>query len=767
MPPPAADAAGQPLPPLFQAGNSAGKVYSESMEEQRPAGPEPIGTGRSLAYLKNISVDEIKVLRGRRAQALRDGGVSSITDLLFYAPRRYIDRSEKVPLGEVPEGDDVTVVGVVGSVATRRPRRNLVMVEAVVADETGSLKAVWFNQPYRANQLKQGTEIALAGKVERFRGRLQMNSPALDVLGGKWEGLETGRVVPTYRAVGQAGPGYLRRGIWNALRRSRPIPDPVPPHIVRRYGLMERDAALVGIHFPETVKQTFPARRRLAFDEFFRLELALAMTKQRNMAESSGIEHRPHPPLVTRFLEGLPFDLTEAQQRVIDEIQKDMARPRAMQRLLQGEVGSGKTVVAMASALTAVAGGYQAAVMAPTEVLAVQHFQGVRELIALAGMAPSPDEKSLFDQPDEGGFGQRVKIGLLTGEESEANFRPPGGIGREELLEMIKTGEVDVVIGTHALISAGVRFHRLGAAVVDEQHRFGVRQRQRLHEKAGEEDPDLLIMTATPIPRTLAVTLYGDLDISTLDILPPGRSQIKTWAVDLSEAGQRRADEAIRREVAAGRQVFVVCPRVEETDKSEAASAQAEHRRLRKELPELRLGLLHGRMRAAEKDRVMGQFRAGALDALVSTTVIEVGIDVPNASLMVIRDADRFGLSQLHQLRGRVGRGKHPSQCVLMAEPSTEDGAARIQAMVETDDGFALARKDLELRQSGTVFGERQSGVSDLKVANILRDVKVLEAARKEAFALVEGDPRLDAHPELREEVRALLGDDVEWLFAS
>lgn len=746
------------------------------MEDKHPAGPEPIGTGRSLANLKTIGVGLIRtagagrvrqVFGAGQVRSLEEAGIISVADLLFYAPRRYIDRSEKVPLGEVPEGDDVTVVGLVGSVSTRRPRRNLVMVEAIVADETGSLKAVWFNQPYRANQLKQGTEIALAGKVERFRGRLQMNSPVLDVLGGKGEGLEIGRVVPMYRAVKEAGPRYLRRGVWNALRRSRPVPDPLPPDIVRRYRLLERDAALVGIHFPETVKQTFPARRRLAFDEFFRLELALAMTKQRNMAESSGIAHRPHPPLMTRFLEGFPYDLTDDQRRVIDEIQEDMARPRAMQRLLQGEVGSGKTVVALASVLTAVAGGCQAAVMAPTEVLAVQHYQGVRELIALAGMAPSPDEKSLFDQPDGDGSGRRVKVALLTGEESEANFRPPGGVRREELLQMIEAGQVDVVFGTHALISAGVRFRRLGAAVVDEQHRFGVRQRQRLQKKAREGDPDLLIMTATPIPRTLAVTLYGDLDVSTLESLPPGRSQIKTWAVDKSEAGRRRVYEAIRKEVSAGRQVFVVCPRVEETEKSEAASAQAEYRRMGKDLPELRLGLLHGRMRAAEKDRVMDEFRAGSLDALVSTTVIEVGIDVPNASLMVIRDADRFGLSQLHQLRGRVGRGKHPSQCALMAEPSTEDGAARIQAMVETDDGFALAKKDLELRKPGTVFGDRQSGISDLKIANILRDIKELEAARREAFALVDRDPRLDAHPELREEVRALLGDDVEWLFAS
>ena len=746
------------------------------MEDKHPAGPEPIGTGRKLANLKTIGVGLIRTAgAGRMRQvfsvgqvrSLEEAGIISVADLLFYAPRRYIDRSEKVPLGEVPEGDDVTVVGLVGSVSTRRPRRNLVMVEAIVADETGSLKAVWFNQPYRANQLKQGTEIALAGKVERFRGRLQMNSPVLDVLGGKGEGLEIGRVVPMYRAVKEAGPRYLRRGVWNALRRSRPVPDPLPPDIVRRYRLLERDAALVGIHFPETVKQTFPARRRLAFDEFFRLELALAMTKQRNMAESSGIAHRPHPPLMTRLLEGFPYDLTDDQRRVIDEIQEDMARPRAMQRLLQGEVGSGKTVVALASVLTAVAGGCQAAVMAPTEVLAVQHYQGVRELIALAGMAPSPDEKSLFDQPDGDGSGRPVKVALLTGEESEANFRPPGGVRREELLQMIEAGEVDVVFGTHALISAGVRFRRLGAAVVDEQHRFGVRQRQRLQKKAKEGDPDLLIMTATPIPRTLAVTLYGDLDVSTLESLPPGRSQVKTWAVDKSEAGRRRVYEAIRKEVSAGRQVFVVCPRVEETDKSEAASAQAEFRRLGKDLPELSLGLLHGRMRAAEKDRVMDEFRAGSLDALVSTTVIEVGIDVPNASLMVIRDADRFGLSQLHQLRGRVGRGKHPSQCALVAEPSTEDGAARIQAMVETDDGFALAKKDLELRKPGTVFGDRQSGITDLKIANILRDVKELEAARREAFALVDRDPRLDAHPELREEVRALLGDDVEWLFAS
>ena len=734
----------------------------------RPAGPEPIGTGRDLAYLTSIGVGEIKVLKGRRARDLQGAGIGSVTDLLFHIPRRYLDRSRKVPLGEVPEGDDVTVMGVVGAVNTRRPRRNLVIVEATVADETGSLKAVWFNQGFRAQQLKRGSEVILSGKAERFRGRLQMNSPAVDMLGEGPESLDTGRVVPVYRAVGSAAPGYLRRGIFEALRRSRPIPDPIPEDIRSRCRLPGRDRALVDVHFPENTADAYRARRRLAFDEFFRLEAALAMAKQRNLAEETGIVHEADPPLVRRFLEGLPFELTGAQQRVIKEIGDDMSRPHPMHRLLQGEVGSGKTAAATAAALTAVAGGYQAAMMAPTEVLAGQHFRGVRDLIADAGMAPNPD---LFSQSQgqgqAGPGGEGIRAALLTGEESETNFRPPGSTSRAELLKLIREGEAHIVFGTHALISAGVRFHRLGAAVVDEQHRFGVRQRVRLREKAGEEAPDMLIMTATPIPRTLAMTLYGDLDVSTLDEMPPGRSPIRTWATDNSPEGLRRVYQAIREEAGRGRQAFMVCPRVEDTDKSEAASAEAEYRRLQADLPDLRLGLLHGRMRAADKDRVMAEFRSGARDVLVATTVIEVGIDVPNATMMVIRDADRFGLSQLHQLRGRVGRGVHPSQCALMAEPATEEGAARIQAMLDTDDGFALAEKDLELRQPGTVFGSRQSGMSDLKAANILRDVKELAQARREAFALVERDPKLEGNPELREEVRALLGDDVEWLFAS
>ena len=706
-------------------------------------------------------------MRGRRARDLQEAGIGSVTDLLFHIPRRYLDRSRKVPLGEVPEGDDVTVMGVIGAVNTRRPRRNLVIVEAVVADETGSLKAVWFNQ-FRPRQLQRGSEVILSGRTERFRGRLQMNSPALDVLGEGPESLETGRVVPVYRAVGSAGPGDLRKGIFEALRRSRPIPDPVPADIRSRCRLPGRDQALVDVHFPETTADAYRARRRLAFDEFFRLEAALAMAKQRNAAEETGIVHEANPPLVRRFLEGLPFQLTGAQQRVIGEIGEDMSRPHPMHRLLQGEVGSGKTAAATAAALTAVAGGYQAAVMAPTEVLAGQHFRGVRDLIADAGMAPNPD---LFSQDQgqagKGPGGEGIRAALLTGEESETNFRPPGSVARAEMLKLIQEGEAHIVFGTHALISAGVRFHRLGAAVVDEQHRFGVRQRVRLREKAGEEAPDMLIMTATPIPRTLAMTLYGDLDVSTLDEMPPGRSPIRTWATDNSPEGLRRVYEAIREEAGRGGQAFMVCPRVEDTDKSEAASAEAEYRRLQADLPDLRLGLLHGRMRAADKDRVMAEFRSGARDVLVATTVIEVGIDVPNAAVMVIRDADRFGLSQLHQLRGRVGRGARPSQCVLMAEPTTEEGAARIQAMLDTDDGFVLAEKDLELRQPGTVFGSRQSGMSDLKAANILRDVKELAQARREAFALVERDPKLEESPELREEVRALLGDDVEWLFAS
>ena len=457
--------------------------------------------------------------------------------------------------------------------------------------------------------------------------------------------------------------------------------------------------------------------------------------------------------------------LTGAQVRVLEEIDQDLREPHPMHRLLQGEVGSGKTVVAVAALLSGVEGGWQGAIMAPTEVLAVQHYLGVTGLLAQAGLSPEP-----FAAPSElgmdslfGSDGPAVHIGILTGSTAAANYR--ADVSRADLLADVASGQVDILVGTHALIQEGVQFHRLGVAVVDEQHRFGVSQRVMLKEKADEIDPDLLIMTATPIPRTLSMTLYGDLDVSIIDEMPPGRTPVKTKV--LSRLEEAVAWKRITEEAATGRQAFVVCPLVEDSPKVEAASATAEFQRLSALMPDLRVGLIHGQLRPVEKEAVMSEFRAGEIDVLVATTVIEVGIDIPNATVMVIEDADRFGLSQLHQLRGRVGRGRHRGLCLLIADPATEDGEERLAAMAATTDGFVLAQEDLRIRGQGTVFGARQSGVADLKLADLLRDLDLLTAARNDAFAIVDRDPGLADHPELAEEVRAMLGESVDWLFKS
>ncbi len=727
-------------------------------------------TGRTLAYLAGIPVQQVKGLSGKRGADLAEAGVKTVADLLMHVPRRYIDRSTKVDLNAVPVGEEVTVLATVQNVSTRRPRRNLTIVEAQLSDGTATVKAVWFNQGFRARQLSEGAEVALSGKVERFRGRLQMKSPAVDVLQSGGESLVTGRVVPIHPGVGAAGPGYLRRAMHNALARSRPIADPLPADMVARLGLGARDTAFGSIHFPDALDDVAPARTRLAFDEFFRLEVALALTKRWNASQSVGIRHQTDGSVLDEFIGALPYTLTGAQVRVMEEIRRDLAGPEPMHRLLQGEVGSGKTVVAVASLLVGVQGGYQGAVMAPTEVLAEQHFRGIADLLDLAGMTPDawPDPRgmvSLFEAAKTEGSHHEVRLALLTSNSARANFKD--SITRPELLELVAAGEVDIVVGTHALIQEGVNFDQLGVAVVDEQHRFGVHQRVKLKEKGDAADPDLLIMTATPIPRTLSMTLYGDLDVSILDELPPGRIAINTWAVGGSDPELERVYRVVREEVAAGRQGYVVCPLVEDSPKVEASSAVAEHARLSRVFSDMAVGLLHGQMSPRDKDEAMAAFRDGKLDLLVATTVIEVGIDIPNAAIMVIEDADRFGLSQLHQLRGRVGRGKHQSQCVLIADPTTEEGKARIAAMVATTDGFRLAEEDLRIRGQGTVFGARQSGLSDLRVADILRDAETLIAARREAFALIDDDPSLDRHPAIRDEVRALLGDAVEWLFIS
>ena len=719
----------------------------------------------SLARLAEIETSELKGIGPKSSVALRQLGIRHVADLLYHVPRRYIDRSQKSPIAQTPIGSEVTLIGKVEKVTERRPRRNLLIIEARIADETATIKAVWFNQRFRLNQLTEGSLVALSGEVESFRGSLQMKSPDVDVLDSPSEGLVTGRVVPIHPAVAKLRVGTIRRAIHNALDRSAPIEDTVPVEFLAAQGLMERDLAFNSIHFPETLEEVGPARRRLVYDELFRLELALALQKRKQVLEATGISLDPSGELVERFLGGLPYELTGAQKRVLDEISLDLETPHPMHRLLQGEVGSGKTVVAVASLLRAVEGGWQGAIMAPTEVLAEQHFLGVRSLLGVAGLSPDPlgsgadlGMDSLFASD-----GPAVHLALLTGSAATSNYRPD--MTRDQLLDDIASGQVDVLVGTHALIQEGVHFANLGVAVVDEQHRFGVAQRIELKEKAGEVDPDLLIMTATPIPRTLSMTLYGDLDVSVIEEMPPGRTPVVTR--QLSRLDETTAWELIEKEVANGRQAFVVCPLVEDSDKIEAASATAEYKRLSAILGDLRVGLIHGQLRSVDKESVMAAFRAGEIDVLVSTTVIEVGIDIPNATVMVIEDADRFGLSQLHQLRGRVGRGAYPGRCLLIADPTTEEGEARLAAMTATNDGFRLAEEDMRIRGQGTVFGTRQSGVKDLRIADILEDFDLLVAARRDAFGLVDSDPELRDHVELADEVRAMLGDEVEWLFVS
>lgn len=724
--------------------------------------------GRSLAYLTGLPTDLVKGIGARSVKRLREAGVESVADLLLHVPRRYLDRSQLFDLSDVPLGEEVTVGGTVLSVRKRRISRNRTMIDAQITDGTNVMTAVWFN-PYI--KVAEGSDVVLSGKAERFRGKLQMKSPDMARL-DMGDSLLVGRVVPIHPSVGGMSPTKLRASIHNALRRSRPVVEVLPSALLSRQGLVGRDDAVASIHFPETSAEVEPARRRLAFDELFRLEIALALRKRRQIDEATGVIHDTDGPILESFVDALPYGLTGAQQRSISQIQGDMASPHPMHRLLQGEVGSGKTAVAVAALLTGIQSHYQGAVMAPTEVLAEQHYLSIRDMLVAAGLAPDPVDplgnagtSSLFDSGDSTEVG--VRMALLTSNNAEVNFLPAGTAKRADVISWIADAEIDLVVGTHALIQEGVGFARLGIAVVDEQHRFGVYQRVQLREKAEGYDPDLLIMTATPIPRTLAMTLYGDLDVSVLDEMPPGRLPVKTVHKNKNPIELDDVYSLVRNQTALGRQAFLVCPLVEDSDVLEAASATSEYERLQGVFPELRLGLIHGQLPPSEKDGVMQRFRAGDIDLLVATTVIEVGIDVPNATIMVIEDADRFGLSQLHQLRGRVGRGADQATCVLVAEPTTSEGEERIAAMVATTDGFVLAEEDLRIRGQGTVFGAKQAGAKDLKLADILRDGDLLIAARDEAFSMVRNDPDLSDYPLVKEEVRAMLGEDVDWLFRS
>jgi ATP-dependent DNA helicase RecG len=706
----------------------------------------------SLRDLGGIDIARLKGVGERKEAALREWGVHNVLDLVTTYPRRWVDRTNEARVSDLEPGVEALVLVEVRSVTKRTTRNRRTMVTAVVGDGSGRLHAVFFNQPWRERQLRPGLTVALFGKADSYRGGLQMTNPVVDLIGDR-----TGRIVAVYpqSEKSQLSTWEIAGWIEQALERCRPrsILDPVPAPVLARFGLIGRHEALERIHLPETMADKDRARRRLAFDELLRVQLVLVSRKRAMERAAKGIRHEIEGELVRRFHARLPFPLTAAQRRAIAEIEADLAGPHPMHRLLQGDVGAGKTVVAVSALLAAVQGGHQGALMAPTEVLAEQHAAGVRRL--LDGLTV-PDAGSLFGE-------RPLRVELLTNRVT--------GQQRRDAIAGLAEGGVDLVIGTHALIQEQVGFRSLGVVVIDEQHRFGVEQRAALRlkgESAGGAVPDVLVMTATPIPRTAAMTVYGDLDVSVLDELPPGRTPIVTRAANgaMFQAG---VWEEVRREVVAGRQAYVVCPLIEESEKLEAASAEDTFASLSEgELRGLRLGLLHGRMPNADKEAVMSAFRAGALDVLVATTVIEVGVDVPNATVMVILDADRFGIAQLHQLRGRVGRGVHASQCWLVTDDPEGAPNPRIEALVATTDGFELAEIDLELRGEGTLMNTAQKGRSDLKLASLRRDKQLVVQAREAAFAIVDADESLRNHPDLVDELRLLLTpEDEEFLFKS
>jgi ATP-dependent DNA helicase RecG len=704
----------------------------------------------TLGELAGLPVTRLKGVGERKADGLAVVGVESLLDLITYYPRRYVDRTKEARVRDLVVGEEALVLVTVQRVSSRRTRGRppKVLVTADVTDGSGHLRVSFFNQAWRERQLRPGMTVALFGKLEVYAGRKQMTNPVVDLIGDR-----TGRIVPIYPQSEKAGLSTWEIGDWvaEALRRSQPrgLLDPVPDWVLDRFDLVTRTEAFAGIHAPESMVHRDVARRRLVMDELLRVQLALVQRKRHIERTTLGIAHRIDGPLVGAFVARLPFELTDDQRAAVDEIQGDLAAPHPMHRLLQGDVGSGKTVVAVSTLLAAVQGGYQGAFMAPTEVLAEQHAQGIREL--LGGVEVPDDGATLFEA-------RPVRVELLTN-------RVAGG-DRRRILAGLAAGQVDLVIGTHALIQEGVEFRALGAVVIDEQHRFGVEQRAALRDKSADGAvPDVLVMTATPIPRTAAMTVYGDLDVTVIRSLPAGRQPITTRWVR-TDADEESMWDAVRGEVAAGRQVYVVCPLIEESEKLEARSAEETYARLEAgELAGLRLGLLHGRLGSADKEATMHQFREGRLDVLVATTVIEVGVDVPNATAMVVLDADRFGIAQLHQLRGRVGRGSERSWCYLVSRSDTPEAEARLGALVETTDGFALAEVDLELRGEGTIMGERQKGRSDLKLASLRRDREWVEKAREVAFALVDGEGGLEAHGDLLDEVALFLDeDDQEFL---
>ncbi len=712
-------------------------LYSASQRDEKKAVPAPSAPARarppttpSASTYTHTGLDsQITVLQGvgpQQAKRLAKLGIHTIRDMLYFFPHRHDDYSQLEPINRIEYGQDVTIIAQVWDAGVRKTRGGGSLFKATLSDGTGFIEVTWFNQPYLADKIKRGQHIVVSGKVNEYLGRLCFNSPEWEPL--EQELLHTARLVPVYPLTQGIRARWLRRLMKRTVDYwSKRLPDHLPVSVCQDASLPDLETAILQIHFPDNKRLLERARYRLAFDELFVLQIGLL--RQRHQWRSAPGKSLPvDDDTLSDFIRSLPYKLTGAQRRALQQIVADLRSGRPMNRLLQGAVGSGKTVVAAAAMALTVAAGAQAALMAPTEILAEQHYQTISRLL---GQSP--------------GSGPTVRLltGNVTGQE------------RKDVYAGLADGSVDVVVGTHALIQAGVQFKELALAVVDEQHRFGVHQRAALRQKGqrvnGQRiegyNPHLLVMTATPIPRSLELTLWGHLDVSVIDEMPPGRQPVVTRLLLPTE--RERAYNFVRSQIEKGHQAFILCPLVEESEKVEAKAAVDEYERLQKFIfPNLRLGLLHGRLKSEEKEATMARFAQGELDILVATSVVEVGIDVPNATVMLVEGADRFGLAQLHQFRGRVGRGEHASYCLLVSDSASPEAQERLQAVEATNDGFVLAQKDLELRGPGEFLGARQSGFPDLKLASVT-DLRLVEAAREAARRFFETDPEL-ADPDNR-----------------
>ncbi len=680
--------------------------------------------------MQNKLPEDIQYIKGvgpRWAKLLARLGINTVEDLLYYFPRDYEDRRKIKKIKYIKPGQKVTIRGKVVKISEQRLRKGLSILRVTFSDDTDVVNGVWFNQSFRKKQFSKGSEYIINGEVNKTSwwkyNKKEINNPVFEEIKVDDEQIHTGRVVPIYPLTDGINQKRLRKIIYNTLSKyANHINDTLTVNIIKKYGFLNLKESLWGLHFPENRKEYIKARKRIAFEELFLFQLKV-LGFRGEIVKQTGVKHNPAGIIMKKFIGLLPFKLTSAQKKVWQAIKMDMESSVPMQRLLQGDVGSGKTVVAALALIETMANGNQGVFMAPTEILAEQHYLNLKEMLTPLGF----------------------NIVLLVGGIKEKK--------RTKIENLIANNKADLIIGTHALFQESVKYNRIGLIVIDEQHRFGVNQRHKLLQKGNT--PDMLVMTATPIPRSLALTLYGDLDLSVIDELPPGRNKvITTWRKKNARSGIYKF---VREKLHKGRQAFVVCPLIEPSEEIDSVSAEEMKEELEnKYLAGFNIGILHSKLKQEDKKRVMDKFREGDLHVLVSTTVVEVGVDIPNASIMIVEDATRFGLAQLHQLRGRVGRGKYQSYCVLIANPTTEESYKRLKVITNTGDGFKIAEEDLKIRGPGEFFGTKQHGIPDLKVANILKDTKLLTSARNEAEKIIEKENWQKKYPLLTEKIEKL-----------